>query len=244
MMALGVGIGGTFGLLFSGAMLSALLEQVFARENLDAFGWLGVSVAASAYWWASFPVLWAPLVLMFVVFGVFAVSFLRERGAGEHDPALRGLAPELVLELAGHPKKMPKELKVRLNSALADYSDLHELLTEDARLASDEAIDAAGILGDAAATLREINTRVSSLRRLDRLAKERASDRVQDTLARARAQLDVLQSSLHDAAEAVIVYAAAAGAVDSAALREQTEKLRCVTEGLDEVNAMLGAGDE
>ncbi len=234
------GVGGAFVTLVVCALGSGIVEAALERENLDGAGWVVTSLGAGALWWSWYPGVWPPLVLLAVSLGVFARSYFGHHAAKPADPELRGLPPELALAIAKHPKKLDKDLKKRLNSALADFSDLHELLTQDdGELARDPAIDADELMRDATSLLRAINDRVRVLRRLDTLAKRRESERVTQSLLRARAQLDDLQASLHDVIEAVMVYAAESGEPGSAErLREEAERLRLVTTSMRELNGV------
>ncbi|MCA9720489.1 MAG: hypothetical protein KC468_37855 [Myxococcales bacterium] len=232
------GVGGSIAMLVACAFSSGILEVSLERQNLDGIGWVITSLIASVIWWSVYPGIWPPLVLMAVSLGMFARAYYGHKGGQPEDPELRGLPPELAMAIAQHPKRLDSDLKRRLNSALADYSDLHELLTQDGgELARDPAIDADKLLGDAVELLRALNDRVRVLRRLEKLAKRRASERVSESLTRARGQLDDLQSSLHSATEAVMVYAAESGEPGSAErLREEADRLRLVMSSMQELN--------
>ncbi len=236
-MSIVAGIGGGIVMFFSAAILAGLLEAMLSRKNLDIYGWLIVSSLATWFWWSLFEGRVAPTAILFTTAIPMCLLFYRKGKKGSKSlGVLRELPRELVQSIATG-GELPAQYTSSLNAALGSYSDIYDTVQHD--LVSDTVVDRKALLADATATLREMHKRTGVLGRMQRLLGERSSPELQEAFERSQGQLKDLETCLHDAREAVLIYAVSGQKELASQLEEQAERLRLTAQSMQELDAEL-----
>lgn len=236
-MSVLAGIGGGILMFIAAAICSGLLEAMFSRKNLDFFGWLIVALLTTFFWSDLFAGhLWATGVLFTAAVPMFLVIFWRGRNNSLSSKVLRELPRDLAKAIA-QTGKIPKKLEASLDEALGSYSDIYDTVHND--LDGDRVVDRKALLSDAAATVRELHKRTGVLGRMQRLLGERSSPELQEAFERSQQQVKDLEACLHDAREAVLIYAVSGQKELASQLEEQAERLRLTAQSMQELDAEL-----
>lgn len=234
LLGLVAGIAGVFALIVPLAVMAgdnpiALRGRLLGTACYALLiGWLG---------WTSTGL--AGLAIGPIVFAYLAVQVVRRHRAlppgtvALPDPGKTPALPEYAsipgpigLAYAQLPTDLGVDLRARVDAALENYRQLHEIL-HDPLLLTHITVDAPGMLAAAEEIALDLLRQVPRLARIQTLAARRGHDEEARAAATAAfASLDKHAEALHEAASAAFKIVAAGPDSDTQGLREHTDRLQ------------------
>jgi len=234
LLGLVAGIGGVFVIavacgVLTGDDLVALRARLLGSASYAVLlGWLGWSSAGIP-----------GLAIAPIVFTYLAVQVVRRHRALPPgivvlpDPGKTPALPEYAsipgpigLAYAQLPADLGIDLRVRVDAALENYRQLHEIL-HDPLLLTHITVDAPGMIAAAEEIALDLLRQVPRLARIQSLAARRGHDESARAAADAAfASLDKHAEALHQAASAAFKIVAAGPDSDTQGLREHTDRLQ------------------
>lgn len=227
-LAGGISIGIAVGLAIASPFIAGAIQAGLDKDPADRSAWLFMMAVAGWTWFSVAGALPAA-VLAGVGVGLF-LRFHRRYRTKASRAAYDGVLPdELGEELASLPKKLPKQVRTKVDAALAALQSLDALR---------EGIpDAEDLKSDALACMRQVMNRAQTLLRLEGLTLDTLEiERTKDEVER---QLSELVAGMEAAVNAAARYAALDEASAREELAEHAASLRALTEGMLEVEAAL-----
>lgn len=228
--ALGGAVGLSLALLTSMPFTAGILAASSAPHP-DEMGWGASLLGAGAVWyWLGGAAPAAGLVAL----GAAIFAYIRRARVAqvrsENQP--EGLPAATVERIAALPKKLSKSLREPVDAALSAHGSLVGLLAPQTDRQSP--IDAAGMLGDAAACVLQVVERTEAAQRLrDVTARSPGVERAEQQL---RDQITELVVSLTASVEAAATYTAVGEGEAARELAERAEHLHLVAQSLRELD--------
>ena len=140
-------------------------------------------------------------------------------------PSVSSIDDPVDAALAGLPQALPPELRARIDTALEDYRQLKDVLS-DSTLITGVGVDPAAMLVESREVMLALLAQAPRVARVLALAGRRSEvPATQQAVAAALAAFEQRADALHSAASAAVQLAAADAAGDPALLRDHTENL-------------------